>query len=277
MDTGLLILRVVVGLLFVGHGTQKLFGWFGGYGLEGTGGFMESLGYHPGRRHASLAGMTETVGGGLLVLGLFTPLAAAMIIGVMVNAIMSVHRPNGMWNTDGGMEFPLVLATAAATTAFTGAGGVSLDAALDWDLSGWGWGLAAVALGCAVGGLVVASRRPAPAPAAEPTPTAVTGTVTADTVTGATATAEEVEAARRRQLRLGGVAVVTGDEREEDRSERTQQRDGGHEPLRRVDHGEHDSDGTDRRGADRGSPSADQLARRRKVRTGGTTTSAAMS
>src|SRR3954454_7675468 len=82
MDTGLLLIRIVVGLLLVGHGTQKLFGWFGGHGLEGTGGFFEKLGYRPGKVWAAVAGMSETGGGLLLALGLFTPLASAMIIGV---------------------------------------------------------------------------------------------------------------------------------------------------------------------------------------------------
>ena len=185
MDIGLLILRVVVGLLFVGHGAQKLFGWFGGYGLQGTGGWMESLGYRPGRRHASLAGLAELAGGVLLVLGLFTPIAAAMIIGVMLNAIVAVHRPNGLWVTEGGMEYPIVLIAAAATTAFTGAREYSLDAAFDLDLNGWGWGLAAIALGMLAAAVILSSRDLTPAPPA--TETAVTGhaTTTADTATTA--------------------------------------------------------------------------------------------
>src|SRR3954471_7383566 len=114
MSLGLLVLRVVIGLLFVGHGTQKLFGWFGGHGLEGTGGFMASLGYRPGRQHALLAGLSEAGGGALFALGLFTPLAVAILIGVMVNAIGSAHWDNGLWVTNGGYEYPLVLCAAAA-------------------------------------------------------------------------------------------------------------------------------------------------------------------
>ena len=87
MDIALLVLRVVVGLLMAGHGAQKLFGSFGGHGIDGTAGFMESLGMRPGRRHATAAGTAELAGGALLVLGLITPLGAAMIIGVMVVAI----------------------------------------------------------------------------------------------------------------------------------------------------------------------------------------------
>src|SRR5205085_8099803 len=88
MDVGMLILRLVVGALFIGHGTQKLFGWFQGHGLEGTAGFMESLGYRPGKRYAALGGLAEAGGGALLVLGLLTPLAAALIVGMMLNAIL---------------------------------------------------------------------------------------------------------------------------------------------------------------------------------------------
>src|SRR5688500_16319858 len=133
MDFALLILRVVVGLILVGHGTQKLFGWFGGYGLDGTGDFMASFGYRPGRGHAGIAGAAETAGGALLAVGFLTPLAAAMIIGVMINAIVAVHWPH-LWNTEGGIEYPVVLATVSAALAFGGPGGWSVDSALgaDW-------------------------------------------------------------------------------------------------------------------------------------------------
>ena len=93
MDIGRLFLRGVVGPLFVGHGTQKLFGWFGGHGLDGTGGFFESLGLRPGKRHATAAGAAEAAGGVLLTLGALTPLAAAMISGTMITAIRKVHLP----------------------------------------------------------------------------------------------------------------------------------------------------------------------------------------
>src|SRR5215213_7846155 len=97
MDLGRTALRFVVGPLFVGHGTQKLFGSFGGHGLEGTGGFFESLGLRPGRRHATGAGVAELGGGVLLTLGALTPLAAAAISGVTVTAIRKVHLKNGPW------------------------------------------------------------------------------------------------------------------------------------------------------------------------------------
>jgi putative oxidoreductase len=157
VNIGPLLLRIVVGLLFVGHGIQKLFGWFGGHGPKGTGQFMESLGYKPGVPMATLAGLAEAGGGLLLALGFLTPLAAAAIIGVMTNAILSVHLPKGIWNSEGGLEFPLVMATAATAVVFTGAGKWSLDRAFGWELSGWKWGLAAVALGLVVGVVLFAA------------------------------------------------------------------------------------------------------------------------
>lgn len=165
VDTGLLIIRLAVGLFLAGHGAQKLFGWFGGHGLRGTGGFLESLGYRPGRVFAVLAGVAELGGGLLLALGLFTPLGAAAAIGMMLNATGSVHWPK-VWITDGGLEYPAVLASAAAGIAFTGAGAYSLDNAFDLDLGGVGWGLAAVAVGVATGVIVLTIRRPTPEPAA---------------------------------------------------------------------------------------------------------------
>jgi putative oxidoreductase len=165
MDTGLLLLRVVVGLLLVGHGSQKLFGWFGGHGLEGTGGFLRGLGYKPGKRWAFIAGLSEFAGGLLLAFGLFTPLAAAVIIGTMFNAAMSVHAKNGPWVSNGGWEYTLVIATTAAAMAFTGPGAVSLDNVFGWRLGGTDWGIAAFALGIGAGIVTdiyrrVASREP---------------------------------------------------------------------------------------------------------------------
>jgi uncharacterized membrane protein YphA (DoxX/SURF4 family) len=93
MNLGLLLLRLTVGLTIAAHGSQKLFGWFSGPGLSGTGQFFTMLGFPPGRRHASMAGLSETVGGLLLALGLLTPLAAAAKIAVMIVAVFSVHLP----------------------------------------------------------------------------------------------------------------------------------------------------------------------------------------
>lgn len=164
MDLGLLVLRLVVGALFIGHGSQKLFGSFGGHGLQGTGGFMRRLGYHPGRTMAGLAGLTEFAAGLLFVLGFLTPFAAAGIIGVMLNAIISVHWKNGMWNQEGGMEYPIVMSTVAAALTFAGPGAFSLDGALDLELAGVAWGLSAILLGLIVASIVAMTRRPVAAP-----------------------------------------------------------------------------------------------------------------
>lgn len=158
MDIGLLALHLIPGLLFMGHGAQKLFGKLGGHGLEGTAGFMESLGLRPGRTHAAAAGGAEFFGGLLLALGLLVPVAAAMLIATMVTASLTAHRGKGIWAQDNGFELPLVYGTIAFAVTAVGAGSVSLDAALDLDLAGAGWALAALAAGL-VGALgAIASR-----------------------------------------------------------------------------------------------------------------------
>jgi putative oxidoreductase len=130
MHIGLLIIRLVVGLTFVGHGAQKLFGWFGGYGLKGTGGWLESIGLKPGTTMALLAGLAEFVGGLLFALGLFTPFAAFLIAATMIVAIVKVHAPNGFWVTQNGFEYNLVLIAVVVGIALIGAGDYSLDAIL---------------------------------------------------------------------------------------------------------------------------------------------------
>jgi putative oxidoreductase len=110
MELGLLILRVAVGLLFAGHGAQKLFGMFGGGGLERTAGMFDNIGLRPGSLHARAAGTAEFMGGLLIAVGLFTPFAAAALIAVMTAAVITVHAPNGIWNTNKGYEYNLVLA-----------------------------------------------------------------------------------------------------------------------------------------------------------------------
>src|SRR2546429_3476844 len=122
MDVVLLIPRLIVGALLIGHGTQKLFGWFGGHGLEGPAGFFSALGYQPPLVAAFAAGATEAGGGAFLALGLATPLAAAMIVGAMINAIVAVHWDKGPWVTNGGYEYPLVVMLTAVATAATGPG-----------------------------------------------------------------------------------------------------------------------------------------------------------
>ncbi len=129
-DVGLLALRVGVGGALVAHGTQKLFGWFGGHGLDGTGAFFESIGFTPGRANAVLAGLGEAGGGALLTLGLATPAAGAAAAGTMAVAA-SMHTDNGFFAQDGGYEYPAVLGLAAAALALGGPGQLSLDAALD--------------------------------------------------------------------------------------------------------------------------------------------------
>ena len=164
MSTGMLLLRIVIGALFMGHGLQKLYGWLDGYGLDGTAHYMEGLGYSPGRTHAVLAGAAETTAGVLLALGLFTPLGAAIVVGVMLNAIVSVHLQNGPWIARGGYEYNAVLIAAALAVTFVGPGAASADSLIGWDLAGTAWGFAALLFGAAVGTALLATRRPAVAP-----------------------------------------------------------------------------------------------------------------
>jgi putative oxidoreductase len=129
MDEGLLVVRVAMGLLMAAHGAQKLFGWFGGYGLDGTGGFFEGLGFKPGRFFAAAAGGSEVASGLLLAVGLFTPLAAAVMLSVMIVAAVSVHVQHGLFAATNGIEVPLLYAIGAVALALTGPGAYSLDAA----------------------------------------------------------------------------------------------------------------------------------------------------
>jgi putative oxidoreductase len=154
MDLALLVLRVVIGLLFVGHASQKLFGVFGGAGLKGTADLFDGLGLRPGRLHASAGGASELVGGALLALGLVTPVGAALAIAVMVAAVTTVHLPKGIWNTNGGYEYNVVLIAAAFALAGVGPGNWSLDTALDIEWASTGWALAALGAGL-IGGLVM--------------------------------------------------------------------------------------------------------------------------
>ena len=126
----MLIIRVVIGVIFMGHGAQKLFGWFGGYGIKGTGGWFESIGIKPGAAMALLAGLTELIGGILFTLGLLTPLAGIMIAGTMVMAIAKVHAPNGLWSTENGYEYNLTVIAVVIGVALIGPGQYALDAFL---------------------------------------------------------------------------------------------------------------------------------------------------
>jgi len=122
-----LALRVPVGIILAAHGGQKLFGWFGGYGLEGTGQFMASLGLEPGYLMALLAGSAEFFGGLALVLGLLSRPAALVAAFTMLVAIVTVHLENGLFMSNGGYEFGLSLLAATAALAIQGAGVFSLD------------------------------------------------------------------------------------------------------------------------------------------------------
>jgi putative oxidoreductase len=163
-STGLLIARLVLGTLIAAHGSQKLFGWFGGYGLTGTGGFFEQIGFHPGRTFAAAAAVGEIVAGILIVLGFLGPIGPALMLSVMIVAAVSVHWKGGLFAGTNGIEVPLLYATGAVTLALTGPGLYSLDAALGLDRV-WTPALqwAAIAVGV-LGGIVnlAARRRPAP-------------------------------------------------------------------------------------------------------------------
>src|SRR5215470_16417641 len=163
MNTGVLLLRLAVGLTLSAHGSQKLFGWFGGPGLNGTGQFFEErLGFRPGRRHALLAGLAEAGGGLLLALGLLTPLGAAAVISVMVVAVFSFHIQKGFFVLNGGYEYNLVLAVAALALAFTGSGSISIDALLNYGENGTSWGLASLLAGVFAGVISLTQRKPVP-------------------------------------------------------------------------------------------------------------------
>ncbi|HEV7763577.1 MAG TPA: DoxX family protein [Thermoanaerobaculia bacterium] len=129
MDLGFLIARLVLGLLMAAHGTQKLFGWFGGYGLAGTGGFFESLGFKPGRLFAAAASLGEVVSGLLIAFGLFGPIGPALLLSIMIVAAITVHG-RALFASANGFEVPLLYATGAVALALTGYGRYSLDALL---------------------------------------------------------------------------------------------------------------------------------------------------
>ena len=159
MAIGMLLLRATVGLTLAAHGAQKLFGWFGGPGLDAIGQGMEALGFRPGRRHARMAGLAELGGGLLLALGLATPLGAALSASVMLVAAMTAHVKNGFFLASGGYEYTLVLGVAALSLAFTGPGTASIDALLGYSFSGASWGGAALLVGAAGAAVQLAQRR----------------------------------------------------------------------------------------------------------------------
>ena len=168
MSYGLLALRVVLGLVLAGHGAQKLFGWFGGGGPRGTAGmFGQHLRFRAPLVVAVVGGLAEFGGGLLLATGLLTPLAALGIAAVMINAVATVHWPNGFWATKGGYEYNLIILTAVVALAATGPGRYSLDAAIGWadDISGVWWGVGVLALAALLSALALILGRSAPAAA----------------------------------------------------------------------------------------------------------------
>jgi putative oxidoreductase len=163
MSLGLLIARLMLGLALSAHGAQKLFGWFGGYGIKGTGGFFESLGYRPGAPFAVMAGLAEFGGGLLTALGLLHPLGPALIIIVMLNAMATVHWKNGFFASNNGIELTLMIIAGALALTFAGAGAYSLDAWLGITLFATEkaqWIIVGAAVVLALLNLVI--RRPSP-------------------------------------------------------------------------------------------------------------------
>jgi putative oxidoreductase len=148
MDVGLLVIHAVVGSFVAAHGSQKLFGILGGYGLEGTGQYLEGFGLRPGRLFAFAAGSAELVGGLAFAAGLFTPGAAALIAATMLVAARTDHAGKGFWIYNGCYEYALTNVAVVIGVAFNGAGDWSLDNAIGWDVAGVAWGLGA--LGAAV-------------------------------------------------------------------------------------------------------------------------------
>ena len=162
MDAGLMVARVVFGLLMAAHGTQKLFGWFGGHGLAAVSGMFESLGFRPGRFFAATAAVTEIGSGLLMAIGLFGPVGPALMVAVMIVAAVSVHWPNGLFAMENGIELPLLYAAGAAALTLTGPGRYSLDAWLGLS-SLWTPELAWTALAAGiVGGAANLAARHAP-------------------------------------------------------------------------------------------------------------------
>lgn len=164
LSTGLLIQRLVFGILMMAHSSQKLFGWLGGYGITGTAGYFEGLGFRPGRFFVKVASLSELIGGLLITLGFLGPIGPALVISVMLVAAVTVHWGHGLFAGTNGIEVPLLYATGSLALALIGPGLYSLDAALG--LSFWtpGLNLAVVALGIIGGGANLLLRRPVPAP-----------------------------------------------------------------------------------------------------------------
>jgi putative oxidoreductase len=161
MAYGILLIRLVLGLSLAAHGTQKLFGWFGGGAPRGTAASFGQLRFRMPLLMALAAGSAEAVGGILFAAGLATPLAALAIAVVMLNAIASIHWRNGFWNTNGGLEYNLSILAVAVGVAATGPDRFSLDRLAGWDgrLSGLWWGVGVAAAAVAVSALTLGLGR----------------------------------------------------------------------------------------------------------------------
>jgi putative oxidoreductase len=163
LSSGLLVLRLVLGLYMAAHGAQKLLGWFGGHGLAGTGSFFEQIGFRPARAFAITASVAEIASGLLVALGFLGPIGPALMLSVLIVAVVSVHWQNGVFLSSNGIEHPVIFAAGAFGLALTGPGLFSLDALLGltslWS-SGFAW--AALALGAMGSVTNLALRRPAP-------------------------------------------------------------------------------------------------------------------
>ena len=165
MKLGRLLARLFIGGMFIGHGTQKLFGWFGGPGIEGTTGMMGSLGLAPARSNAYAASLSETVGGAAIALGAFTPVAAASLIGTMTTAIRTVHQKNGFWAAGGGYEYNLTIIAALLLIVDGGPGPISVDSVFGIEETGAGVALAALAAGVVGSTVTLAAAKAAHAKA----------------------------------------------------------------------------------------------------------------
>jgi putative oxidoreductase len=172
MHIGLFLIQITVGGLVFAHGAQKLLGWFGGFGIEGTAGYMESIGLRHGRLMAASAGVVELVGGGLVATGLFMPLGAALVGSAMLVAARTDHRGKGLWIFNYGSEHVLTNAAAVVGLAIAGPARWSLDSAIGWDVHGLAWGIGAAVLALLGGGSVLTLFR-RPDTAITPNPAAI--------------------------------------------------------------------------------------------------------
>ena len=165
-DLAILLVRIILGLAIAAHGAQKLFGWFGGYGIKGTGGWFESMGYRPGTFFATASGLSETLGGILIFLGLLGPAGPMLVIATMLVAIFSVHYKNGFWQSNNGWELNSMYIAASIAVAFAAPGAYAVDtyapSLLALHTAAYAWIAVGLAIVGAFGNLMM--RRPVPAP-----------------------------------------------------------------------------------------------------------------